>query len=752
MFSTKKRYDELRTEVRQYCSDSVESNLCKDKEQQAAFRKISDHLDEVRNAHPEFDAMKMRRIYYDILPKDIQVKLFLNSPFYFAVGINGGWAQNPGLWFRQFFANKILKDNVPDQDLAVYQARRKSNFMLCCGPYVDCVHHMPPLRRILKSGFKGVYEEVLAELQKDVNASERDFLETAAAGLTAIHSIQLKFRDKALELLSSPMLTEEQKKFMGMAASAAATCPWEPPKTFFEGLNLLAFVREILSLTDSLAIFALGHPDAMLNDLYEADLAAGRITREEAADLIARFLIISDAHYDGDKTVTCYGDHELEQPVTIGGSTADGKPIYNDLTKFIIQAHRENDLVYPKVHCRVNASSPDEYLLELATDVWNGRCVHTLFNDNTIIPGLIKQGKTPEQARSYYCAGCWNGYVDSIENMDDANYFSLARVLEAMIYQDPGQNEKYGYNFETLDDCVSVNEIRDRVCRNIIGFMLSLLADYTKYGQLFSLISPHPAYSACLDGCIKNRKDETCGGARFNGRIIVLAFLANVVDSILAMKHVCFDKKICPLPVFLNAVRNNWKDAEELRQEAMKARYWGDGSAESMELGKWLLEKIRHSADGLKNERGGLYHFSVWIYREFRYWGEAMRALPDGRHDGDYLSQALNPSEFRNREEITTTLNALACLDYTDFASSNINLTFDRENVTPEILKAVFQAFTEKKLQVLQPNCFSREELEDALVHPEKHHNLIVKICGFSARFVALEPAWQKAVMARYRY
>ena len=282
--------------------------------------------------------------------------------------------------------------------------------------------------------------------------------------------------------------------------------------------------------------------------------------------------------------------------------------------------------------------------------------------------------------------------------------------------------------------------------------MRSFLTDYAKYGGLFAQISPHPAYSACIEGCIANRKDETQGGARFSGRVIVLAFLANVVDSILAIRHVCFERKICDVRTLLDAVRRNWEGAENLRAAAMQAPYWGDGGKESAELGKTLLDKIRRSTEDLKNERGGKFCFSIWIYREFRYWGEAMRALPDGRRDGECLSQALNPSEFRNHEEITTTLNALARLDYTHFVSSNINLTFDRENVTPEILEAVFRTFAVKKLQVLQPNCFSREELEDAVRRPEEHHNLIVKVCGFSARFVALSPEWQKIVMARRRY
>ena len=148
-----KKYAELRAEVRRFCSDAAQCGLCNDLEQQAAFRRITARLDEISTAHPEFDAMKMRRAYYDLLPEAIPVKLFRDAPFYFAVGINGGWAVSPGQWFFGKFG-KVIEENVPPQDLAVFGARRKAKFILCCGRFVDRVHHMPPLRRILKTEIK----------------------------------------------------------------------------------------------------------------------------------------------------------------------------------------------------------------------------------------------------------------------------------------------------------------------------------------------------------------------------------------------------------------------------------------------------------------------------------------------------------------------------------------------------------------------------------------------------------------------
>ena len=127
-----------------------------------------------------------------------------------------------------------------------------------------------------------------------------------------------------------------------------------------------------------------------------------------------------------------------------------------------------------------------------------------------------------------------------------------------------------------------------------------------------------------------------------------------------------------------------------------------------------------------------------------------MRALPDGRHDGDYLAQALNPSSFRTKEDITTVLNAISRLDHSKLDSSNVNITFERAHISVEVIASILKTFCKLKIHMLQPNCVSREELLDAQVHPERYPNLIVKVCGFSARFVALSPEWQKAILDRH--
>ena len=166
----------------------------------------------------------------------------------------------------------------------------------------------------------------------------------------------------------------------------------------------------------------------------------------------------------------------------------------------------------------------------------------------------------------------------------------------------------------------------------------------------------------------------------------------------------------------------------------------------------FIYDSVHRDIRDLTNDRGGPYLIAAWIYREYRFWGEKMRALPDGRRNGDYLAQGLVPSEFRNRSAITTALNAIGSLHHENIFASNCNMSFDKNSVTPEALEAVFRTFAKKNIHLLQPNCFSREDLLDAQVHPERHLNLIIKICGFSARFVSLNAAWQAEVLQRHQY
>jgi len=742
-------YADFRRELRAFYPDWGQGghDVVKDPRQAASFEKIKADLAAYAKANPRYDALDMRRECYLAMRRHFVPFLFKTSPFYFEAGVNGGWGgRRPARLVNDFCGKFYNEQNlVPRSAWERQSARGGQNLCLCCGPFVDDMHHVPPMRTILAKGFKGVRDEVAAAIEKcpENDPLGRRELETALVGLDTIHEIQLKFHEAAKRLGDARMV------------ESSARCPWEPPRTFYEGLNMLWFVREIVGYVDGVNIFSLGRPDAWLIDMYRRERAAGTLSEDEARRLVAKFLIIADCHYDGMKTLDSYNDHEAEIPLTLGGCDESGAPVYNELTRMFLDAHLQCDCVYPKLHVRVGTNSPKAYLDHLGSCLCKGHAVFTVFNDDRLVRQFLDEGFEPKDARNYVGNGCWNGYIDSFQDVDCANYVSLVKVLALAIHRDPEAERRCALRLDPIDDAKSFDELRDTVHRNAMRFLKSLMSDYTRYGRSSAKVFPHPVYTMCMHGGIAARRDTTDGGltGRQRPREITLGFIGNVVDSLCAIDQVCFRDKVCTVREFLDAVRANWQGEknQKLRLLALDAPYWGDNPDRSTELMAWFMRRTHDEVDGFATDMGGSYKLAIFTYREFLYWGLSTKATPDGRYNGDRLAQGFSPSEYRCKEGVTAVMNAIGRLPNECLYECNANLTFDGSVMTPELMGSILGVFAAKGSHLMQPNCNSVEQLLDAQRHPERHRDLIVRVCGFSARFVVLSKRWQDEVIQRHR-
>jgi len=794
----------LRQELRAFYPDECHDK-CKDAALVATHERMRADVRAWAKANPGYDALDVRREYYRALARHFRPVLFRNSPFYFENGINGGWCEgyNPARVVNElchrFYEEQGL---VPKEAFALQNARQRESLALCCGPFCDNMHHVPPLRTILTKGFKGVYEEVKAALAKcpKNDPRGRKELETALVGLETVHALQLAFAREAERVLGGadgvralpkpvgqssageattalpkpvgqssageattalPMpvcqqsnnQTIKQSNNLRRIADAAKRCPWEPPRTFYEGLNTIWFVREIVSLADGTDIFSLGRPDAFFIDAYRREIAAGTLTKEEARELVDMFLLHADCHMDTNLKIDSYSDNEAEIPMSVGGHDKTGAFVYNDLTEMFLDSHFENNLVFPKMHARIASDAPVAYLEKIGHMLAKGHAVFTLLNDDRFIPQYVGEGFSYEDASSFIGVGCWNGYIDSVMDVDGANYLSMIKLLEMSIHRDAEKERRCGLVLEPMDGAASLEEVRDIYWRNFHRYLMSVTSMYSCYGATGAKVFPHPVYSMCLRGCVESRRDTNEGGSASHPRIMTLGFIGNVVDSILAIDDVCFRKKLATVKEFLNAVRSDWTGArgEELRKAAFAAPYWGDGSRETAELFGWFLRQAYAATDGMDNGFGGKYRYAIYAYREFMYWGLNTKATPDGRKSGDRLAQGFSPSEYRCKEGVTTVMNAIGMLPHDRLYASNVNLTFDAGAMDAKLLASVLRVFCKKGSHMIQPNCNSVEQLLEAQRHPELHRDIIVRVCGFSARFVSLSKRWQDEVIARHR-
>jgi formate C-acetyltransferase len=344
-------------------------------------------------------------------------------------------------------------------------------------------------------------------------------------------------------------------------------------------------------------------------------------------------------------------------------------------------------------------------------------------------------------------------HVRGYESNDGGAYINLLKPFEFSIHNLTDKIKEVGIDFKLIDGAKSFEEIYDITIKNI-ELLLKERARVTRLGgNICDKVDPLPIFSSSINDCIKEGKDYTQGGAKYNDDHYLCFGLPNIVDSLLAIKELCFDQKVYSLEEFLTAVRNNWENAEVMRNRAISCSGWGDGKEQSINLAKRLNEDLFKIADTLIATRGCKVRIGHLTYTEVRWWGMRTLATPDGRTSGEYFAQGLTPSRLKKIPNVTDTINSLAGLDASLMAGNSVvNVMLSNSNITLDRLEGFMRAVAHSAIQSLQLNCVTKEQLLDAQIHPENHRDLIVRVTGFSALFTSLSPAWQDEFLTRNFY
>lgn len=703
-----------------------------------------------------------KAIQYKIISEEADPILLRHSPFYCETGTVGAQSDGAGRFHGFTHAGTWSRDRAEGKyhklapELAEARGAQGSELLyLICGCFQDDMQHFffNP-RPVLKNGLSGLAERA-KEALKTADTEEKAFLSAMLEGLYAVKRIEEKFAAKAARMAEKETDEDEKARLLRIRDTAARV-PWEAPKSFYEALETLAFLRTVVGALEGVGYNSFGRPDVDLWPFYEKDIEEGRLTEAEAEELICAFLLEWDCRYDHDMKMVGYADHELENTYTLGGCDAEGKPVYNTLTHLFLKVTREEKIIFPKIKARYSSDSPKEYLDDCTWDVVRGTSVLLYQNDEASIASLVRAGRTVEDARDYIITGCWGMMTYGNIRDDHGNYVNILKPFEFAIHRSFDKMKKVGLTFETFDDAEDFEELYARVVRNC-RVLLKERNRMTLEGKpLWHKLNPMPLSSSVLDDCIGNKKDLSNGGCKYHDEHYQLVGFPNIIDSLLAIKTLCFDKKVVSLPALLEAVRNNWEGNEVLRQMAMHAPGWGDGSAEVCELGARFQNDLYALTGELETLwPGGKINLGHLTYTEIRFWAEKTLATPDGRRNGEYFSQGLTPSRLKKIPAVTSVVESLRALDMSTLGGNtvvNIILPAMQNGMTLETAEAFLYAAAKSSLGSLQLNCASREELLDAQIHPEDHKDLIVRVCGFSARFTALSPEWQAEVLSRNFY
>jgi pyruvate-formate lyase len=704
--------------------------------------------------HPRWSPFRRKIPGYQLMAGQCPVHVFRHCPFYFE--INTGRKRTDlgtgglGGWLKRDPANQMLHDS------SAAWVKLCLDIGLSDGwPMLDDNHHTLGYEKVLRFGLRGLIRQAQEQLKKATTQKERDFLHAAIAGDRALIRVAERLADRAEALLKEESAAHIRPRFERIA-STARHVPAEPATTFYEALNTLLFLFYTLPSIEGNGVSVFGHVDRILIPFYRRDIAKGRLTEPEARDLLSFFMAISD---------TRFGMRSAEPrhvgtngTITIGGCDRQGRPVFNELTRLILDVHRDLRLIDPKVNARISPQHPAEYFERLAAFNASGGNSLSIFNDDVVIRANVRMGKKLNDCRLYVGGGCQENVLETCEiNSRATIYLNLLQVFLA------------GFSPEKLAPFLrraGIQPVPYRPAKTYEDFHAAFLHNLKAINNAHIdernrteaegwRYNPCPMHSGTLDDCIRRRKDMMEGGCRYNSGSVSLTGIGTLVDSLFAVKTAVYDQQMATLEKLGKILETNFKGEEIFRSLlARRIAKFGQNDPAIRKFSARVFTDLAATTSGRKNSRGGRYEASLFSFRSFEYLATDTGATPDGRKAGEPLSPGMGPSllALGHKTSIGDLLAAMEPLDMTLYpvvAVLDAKLPAARGGIPSSAVVPVIRRFLAVNGSVLQLNCVDQAVLREARKHPERHPDLIVRVSGYSSYFTLLAESIQDEIIAR---
>ncbi|MCZ2845223.1 MAG: formate C-acetyltransferase/glycerol dehydratase family glycyl radical enzyme [Candidatus Bathyarchaeota archaeon] len=641
-------------------------------------------------------------------------------------------------------------------------------------------HYIPDFPYLLNKGLKENIR-ICKEKLKSIDLTDYTAFERKAFWESVIISNEavINFVHRYAKLAQDQMKREtniQRKKELEKIAEVCKWIPENPARTFYEAIQFMYFIHLVLQIENSGQSLSIGRFDQYLYPFYQKDIQAGRITREDALELVQNYFVLLTNHnkFRGDIASRYLRGNPMHQNLTIGGvDPITHEDATNELTYIALEASINNrPCNEPQLSARIHRNAPKRYLMEIARAIRIGTGFPALFNDDCIVNCLISKGLDLDEAYDYGVVGCVETGVAGI---------SLGRV--------PGPYENHPKWLE-----MALNNGKDPITgiqlhpgKGDLSSFKSFDEVYEAYIDQFDYYSDieimmNNAFDIALVEClndplmssfgeprttIERGKSLRNGGTKYDYTGELNLSPAVVGDSLAAIKKLVFEEKKISGAQLLHALHTNFEDnttsptGEEIRQICLRAPKFGNDNdyvdSITTKAFRYCCErgtKARNGRAGMEGVIGGHFVLSTAFVTAYIPAGKMVGATPDGRKAGERLSDGCSPARGVDVEGPTAAVLSVAkyCNERILYGNlCNIKLTpkslADKEGL--ERFIGLIRTFFDKKGWHIQFNVVSIETLRDAQKHPELYRSLLVRVAGYSARFIDLSPEVQEEVIAR---
>ncbi len=591
---------------------------------------------------------------------------------------------------------------------------------------------------ILRRGTDGLRERCVSGLNRHKGDNEAEhFYNGVMIMLDAIES----WNEKHVQRLIEMGKTEE--------AEICRQVPKHPARTFREAIQsfYIQFITVMKEEPDGGN--SPGRLDYYLWPFLENDIKNGVCTLEEAEELVEElFVRIDERLY--------YSDAWVES-VVLGGSHPNGTSAVNPLSYIMVRAYMKYDITHPHVYIRIPKNAPEDFL-DLAADyIINGRNRAQLLCDEAIIKALVKNGVSENDAVDYFCGGCMEvGIQGRTSDFLFTGYQNIAKLLELCMtggYCLKKQTQLTYFKTKPLTECNDFEEFYTVFIKEAERVLTENLKYQDKLSEYVEHMRPAYLLSSMIDDCLTKGRNMHGGGARYHDYGSSLVGIPNAADALIAIKKAVFDDKICTAHELMKALSADFVGYEALHAKLLALPKYGQDIPEADEMAARIVTDMSRIYSSYVNRFGGSGKLVLLTFRYAPAAGAILGASADGRRAGAVIAQSITPQCASMTKGITAAMNSCTVLPFELFSGGASTMwDLDPSLATPEIVKGLFTTFFEQGGQIFQGNVTDVQELKSAQLNPEHYGHILVRVGGYSARFVNLSKDIQDDIINRLRH
>lgn len=623
-------------------------------------------------------------------------------------------------------------------------------------------HICPNCEKWLELGPKELKRQA-DEKYRNCDKDKKDFYKSVSLVMEGTINFMMRYHNLLMEEANKET-NDDLKSEIIEVATICKNLSERPAKSFHEAVQAIWFLFVILHLESNASSFSPGRMDKFLYPYYKVDIENGKLTNKEALEIIeCLFIKFNEIVYmRNSHSAKFFAGFPIGFNVALGGQDELGNNYSNELSFLFLKAQEHLGLPQPNLSVRLNKNTSEKLLKESIKVVAKGSGMPQFFNDEAIVKPMTNLGISKEDALNYAIVGCVELTTQGNNlGWSDSAMFNLNKALELTLNNGVCllTNKKIGLDLGNLKDFNSYEDLEKAFGIEINYFLEKMIRACEVVEEAHKEFLPTPFLSAVIDNCIEKGIDVTYGGAKYNFSGIQMIQVANLADSLAAIKKLVFDEKRLSKERLLEALRCDFKNHETIRLILLnKAPKYGNDVEWVDEIGAKWARLFNEKLTQYTNYRGGKYHTGMYTVSAHVPMGENLGASADGRNAKTPLADGgMSPVYGRDINGPTAVLKSVSKLDnYLTTNGGLLNMKFLPEFFSSETgidkFAKFLRAFVALEIPHIQFNVLRPEDLLKAKKNPENYRSLTVRVAGYTAYFTELAGELQDEIIARTSY